>query len=203
MTTRIYFDNQTNIQFRLTDSDGHRYANIMPLNYYSLDLPYYGIGAKLERVFTLTSKTYSSPGIIHFSINNYGTLSAYNIPVPITDNIQSTTVVSTTSSNVSTLTALNPSAVIQLPLTPITPSANILATTPIKTTIVTTSVSVPMNVNVAITKQNGTYIQSSANLGMNTQVVPTQFVSNININTQLFNTFVIFTGFTYDRTNSQ
>ena len=72
MTTRIFFDNQSNIQFRLTDGDGNKYINIMPISYHSLDLPYYGIGAKLERIFTLTSRTPTSPGIIRFSINNYG-----------------------------------------------------------------------------------------------------------------------------------
>ena len=212
MTTRIYIDNQTNIQFRLTDGDGHKYANIMPISYYSLDLPYYGIGGKLERVFTMTSRTYASPGIIRFSINNYGFLSAYNIPVPIKDSIVKTTTTSSSTANVSTLTTLNPSTPIQLTNTAnniITPTSTttttqtvgLIASEPIITTVQKTSVNIPMDVNVAITKQNTNYIQSNSNLGMSTNVVPTKFVSNIN--NQTFNTLVVFTGFTYDRTNSQ
>lgn len=199
MTTRIFFDNQSNLQFRLTDGDGHKYINIMPISYHSLDLPYYGIGAKLERVFTLTSRTPTSPGIIRFSINNYGVLSGYNIPVPIKDSILKTVSVSSTTTSKNTLTSLNPSMPVQL--SPSVTQANLISADPVVTTTTVTTATIPMDVNVAITKQNTNYIQSNSNLGMSTNVVPTKFVSNIN--NQTFNTLVVFTGFTYDRTNSQ
>ncbi len=184
MTTRIYIDNQTNILYKLTDSDGNKYGYVQPLTYTTLVVPYYGatgLAIVKYRDFTLTSKTPAKPGYIEFSVDNRGTLATYKLAATPIDGVATAISVTTTTlkSTVSGSTTNQES----------------------HTSVTNSSSSASISVNAAITSKKNVTIPLLENTGFNTTVQANSFTTSIV--SPADDTIVLFSGYKYDRKYSQ